>query len=388
MEKVVITGMGVVSANADNKDAFAEACQSGKVGIKECTVFNTDGLMTPYFGQADSIQGEDRFCALLQKSAEEMMRDAKVDKKYIASLGSGCRMFFGTLLYSSDAYYRHSISKQQDEPDSYIAHMNDYSIYAKDLLGVKGTVTVVSSACASGTTAAGMALDYIRNGICDCAVVGGVDALSIIAAYGFHALKSLSSGICNPYDKERDGINIGECGAFFLFESLTSAKKRNAKIYCEAAGYAIGNDAYHITSPEPDGKGACHTMKAAMEDAGITPSDIDYVNGHGTGTRINDAMETKAIDKLMEGRPVSVSSTKSTIGHCMGAAGAIELASIILSMQGRKYIPMPRLSSRIEGNFEMSAQTYDLGIEYAISNSFAFAGNSASIVIKNAGGGA
>lgn len=381
----MITGMGVVCANADNKTEFADACFSGKVGIKECTAFNTEGLLTPYFGQVDSVQGEDRFHALLQKSAEEMMSDAKIDREYIASMGSRCRMFFGTLLYGADAYYKHNVSKSQGIPNTHLAHINDFSVYAKDILGVKGTVTVISSACASGTTAAGMALDYIRNGICDCAVVGGVDALSIVTACGFHSLKSLSSGICNPYDNGRDGINIGECGVFFLFESLASARKRNAKIYCEAVGYAIGNDAYHITSPEPDGEGAYRTMKAAIEDAGIKPSDIDYINGHGTGTLLNDAMETKAIEKLMEGRAVPLSSTKSMIGHCMGASGAIELASMILSMQNGKYIPMPGLSAKMEGNVEMSAQSYGLEIDYAMSNSFAFAGNSASIVIKKCG---
>lgn len=382
MERVVITGMGVVCSNADNKTEFADACFSGRVGIKKCTAFDTNGLLTPYFGQADNIDDNNRFYSLMKRSAEEMLSDAAVDKEYISSLGSRCRMFFGTLLYSSDAYYSHSMSKLGDKNDPFLAHMNDFSGYAKEITGVKGTVTISSSACAAGTTAAGMALDYIRNGLCDCAVVGGVDALSVIAAYGFNALKSLSGGICSPYDVDRDGINIGECGAFFFFESLSSAKKRNAEIYCEAAGYATGNDAYHITSPEPNGEGAYHTMKAAIEDAQLTADNVDYINGHGTGTPINDSMEIKASERLMGNKKVFLSSTKSLIGHCMGASGAIELTSVILSMQRGKYIPMPDLSDPIKSSVKMYSEPRGLDIDCALSNSFAFAGNSASIVIK------
>jgi 3-oxoacyl-[acyl-carrier-protein] synthase II len=269
--------------------------------------------------------------------------------------------------------------------------MNDFTNYAKEILGVKGASEIISASCASGTTAAGMALDYIRAGLCDCAVVGGVDSLSIVTAYGFNSLKSLSGGVCNPFDEERDGINIGECGALFLFESLEHAQKRNAKIYCEVAGYALGNDAYHITSPEPNGEGAYNTMKAALDDAGIKATDIDYINAHGTGTTINDSMETKAIEKLFAnvGKNIAVSSTKSLIGHCMGASGAVELASIILSMQYKKYIPMPNLKKNILNaeNIQVSNKTFDLNIDYAISNSFAFSGNSAALIVKSFKGG-
>lgn len=389
--RVVITGMGVVCGNGADKNEFAAACFSGKSGIRECTAFNTEGLMTPWFGQAEGIQEENRFYSLLKSSAEEMMADAKADRTYIASQGRSCRMFFGSLLYSSDAYYGHSRAKQRQEEDDFLAHMNDYSSYAREITGVKGQVMVSSAACASGTTAAGMALDYIRSGLCDCAVVGGADALSVIAAYGFHSLKSLSHGICNPYDAGRDGISIGECGAFFFFESLEHALARGADICCEVTGYALGNDAYHMTSPEPDGSGAYRTMQAAVEDAGITASEIDYINGHGTGTRINDDMETKAVERLLSetDKKVALSSTKSMVGHCMGASGAVELASVILSMQQGRYIPMPRLQERLTDSEKLllSDRTFDLEIRYALSNSFAFGGNSASIVVKRYTGG-
>lgn len=391
MKRVVITGIGVVCGNAGNKEEFAQAVFFGKSGIKKCAVFDTNGLLTPYFGQADSIEDKNRFYVLLKKSADEMMTDAKISMEYLSSLGRKCRMFLGSLLYSSDAYYTHSKAKREHKECDSLAHMNDYSAYAKKITGVQGEVFISSAACASGTAAAGMALDFIRNGICDCAVVGGVDSLSIIAAYGFNALKSLSRGVCNPYDMNRDGINLGECGAFLFLESLGHALARNANIYCELTGYALGNDAYHITSPEPNGIGAYNTMLSAVNDAGILAGDIDYINGHGTGTQINDSMEIKAAEKLIAGtdKKILLSSTKSMIGHCMGASGVVELISVILSMQYGKYIPLPNLKNTIgdSDNIKTSDKTFDTDIEYSLSNSFAFAGNSASVVVKKYHGG-
>lgn len=389
--RVVITGIGVVSGNGDNQIDFENACIKGKSGIKKCTAFSTEGLCTPYFGQADIAQNENRFLALLKKSAEEMMTDAGICKEAFSAMGNDCRMFLGSLLYSSDAYYHHSLAKQKGEDEDTLAHMNDYSSFAREVTGVRGPVQVSSAACASGTTSVGMALEYIRSGVCSCAVIGGVDSLSIIAAYGFHALKSMSESICNPYDQNRDGINIGECGAFMFLETLEHAEKRGAKIYCEVAGYALGNDAYHITSPEPEGNGAYITMKAALKDAGIDPKELDYINGHGTGTRINDDMELKAIERLCaeQKKVIPVSSTKALTGHCMGASGTIELASVIFAMRKKKYLPMPNLKEKLTDSEKviLEAEAFDLDIKYALSNSFAFAGNSASIVIAQYNGG-
>ena len=391
MSKVVITGMGVVCGNAKNQNEFAASCFQGTQGIKNCTSFNTKGLSTPFFGEIENLDGDNRFFSILKKSAESMMTDAQICRDDIISWGKKCRMFLGTLIFSSDYFYRHSLAKKDGKADNFIAHMNDFTTCAKKILGVKGAAEIISASCASGTTAAGMALDYMRAGLCDCAIVGGVDSLSIVTAYGFNSLKSLSGGICNPFDEDRDGINIGECGALFLFESLEHAQKRNAKIYCEVIGYAIKNDAYHITSPESNGEGAYRTMKAVLDDAQIKPTDIDYINAHGTGTIINDDMETNAVEKLFGkcGKNIGVSSTKSLVGHCMGASGAIELVSIILSMKNKKYIPMPNLKKNIlnSANLKVSNKTFDLNIDCAISNSFAFSGNSAALVVKNFKGG-
>lgn len=386
-QRVVITGMGIVCANAGNSKEFAKALFEGKSGIRTCHAFDTTGLSTDCFGEVSALQAKNRFTELLEKSTKEMMDSAGVTSSMINRWGRNCRMFFGTLIFSSDYFYRHSLAKCKEQPaDDEIARINEYTDYAKELTGVRGNVNVISASCASGTTAIGMAFDYLRSGLCESAVAGGVDSLSLVTAYGFNALKNMSSSVCNPFDQTRDGITIGECGAMFLFETLEHAKARGAKIIGEIAGYAIGNDAYHITSPEPHGNGAYHTMQEALADAGITASDIDYINAHGTGTLINDDMELKAIERLLENtdHTVSVSSTKALLGHCMGASGAIELASILLSIKEEKYIPMPNLQKSIVQNkqIRMMSNTSSLWINYALSNSFAFGGNSAAIVVK------
>lgn len=388
MKRVVITGIGAVCGNASNKDELYDACVNGVSGIGRCSAFSAEGLLTDQFGENTKIDPKNRLKELISISCGEMLADCGYSSEDISEMGGRCRLFYGTLLSTADSYYTHSLNKAAGfSCGSGLADMNNYAAYAKELLGIRGGMSVSSAACASGTTAVGMAFDYVRNGICETAVAGGADPLTIIAAYGFNALKSLSSNICNPYDEDRDGINIGECGAFFFVESLEHAIKRGAKIYCEICGYGLGNDAYHITSPAPDGSGAYAAMMSAINDGGISAEDIDYINGHGTGTAINDSMEIKAVAKLLENsskRP-ALSSTKALIGHCMGSSGAIELASVIMAMRHGKYIPMPRLKNPIntDGRIFISDSTCDMDIRYALSNSFAFAGNSASVLIKS-----
>ncbi len=398
MNRAVITGIGLICSNAENKKEFAETCFSGRVGMKECKTFTTAGLTTPFFGETcdkysldapydKNSLTDNRYYCMLEKSLREMMTDADIDRDYVSSLGKSCRMFFGTFIYTAEARNLRRRARKIGEVDNSIAFVNDYSAFAKKIVGVKGTVTTVTTACSSSSAAVGMTFDYIRHGICDCAIVVGVDNLSIDDAYGFHALRLLSNGICNPFDKNRDGINIGEGSVAFFIESLEHAKARQAKIYCELVGYALGNDAYHIVSPEPSGKSACNVMKNALDDAKISISAVDYINAHGTGTILNDSMELKAIEKLMADtdKKIWVSSTKSMIGHCMGAAGAIEIASVILSMNHKKYIPMPNLKNPIEHSEKicMSSETFPLEINYALSNNFAFAGNNSALVLKN-----
>jgi len=386
MDKVVITAAGVVCGNAGSMKEFEEALLDGKSGIKQCTAFNTAGLAAARFGQADGITNEGRFFALMERAASDMMQDARLTKEAVAAFGGRCRLFMGTLLYNTEACLCHVQAKMQGETDSYLAHVNDFSQRIRELTGVRGSVTVCSSACASGTTAAGMAFDYIRNGLCDCAIVGGVDALSYITACGFNALQALSSSQCKPYCADRDGITIGEGGAFFFVETETQAKRRGAKPYAEIAGYAIGNDAYHATSPDPTGAGAYRTMSAALADAGWKGGEIDYIDGHGTGSLINDDMEVKAIDRLLKcsGKTVQLVSTKALIGHCMGASGALELASVLAAMKAGRTVPQAQLADPmpVPQTIRLCRESVPEPVRRALSCSFAFAGNSAALAVQ------
>ena len=362
MNRVVITGMGVLCGE-----------------IKPCTVYDTSGLVTDKFGEIDGLDRNNRLYDIIRRTVGDMLTDAGLSAGDISAYVGDCRMFFGTLLARDNAFLEHSRTGADT-----LAMMNEFAVYAAGLAGVRGAVDISSASCAAGTTALGMAFDFIRNGLCSCAVAGGAEELTQIAGYGFNCLRSLSRDVCNPYDVKRDGINIGEGGAFFMLEELGHAKARDAKIYCEILGFASGNDAYHATSPEPTGEEAYHLMKNALSDAGLSAEDIDYINGHGTGTVLNDTMETNALKKLYENaeKKPFVSSSKARYGHCMGASGAVELADVIRSMHSGDPIVMPNLTEPLDC-CEMYNAPESVDMEFAMSNSFGFAGNSASIIIRS-----
>lgn len=361
MNRVAVTGMGSLSGE-----------------IKPCTVYDASVLSTDKFGGIDGLDRENRLYDIIRRTVGEMLTDSGLDRTDISAFGADCRMFFGTLFARDNAFLEHS----RTGADS-LAMMNEFAVYAAELAGVRGSIDISSASCAAGTTALGMAFDFIRNGLCKCAVVGGAEELAPMGGYGFNCLKALSNDVCNPYDTDRDGINIGEGGAFFMLETLESARARKAKIYCEIIGFSTGNDAYHPTSPEPTGEEAYHLMLNALDDAGISAEKLDYINGHGTGTMLNDSMETNAMKKLYDGaeRKPFLSSTKALVGHCMGASGSVEFASVLRSMQSGEPIVMPRLRKPLECP-EMLSAPEKIDIKYAMSNSFGFAGNSASIVVR------
>lgn len=392
--RVVITGMCVTAGNGKDKEEFCASLLSGKSGIRKCSVFPTEELRTPWFGEieekliyeASSWSEQDRMEALMGMTLPHLYADASCTKEELKAMGSRACICVGSLLGHIGrlmAYAREEAGGQKEE--RWLGHCMDYIAWLKKNSGVTGGCYIDSAACASGTTAAGMAYDFIRNGIYDAALVGGADPLTEVAAWGFHALQSLSTGICRPFDQERDGINIGEGAAFFLFETPESAKRRNAEIYAEVLGYGLNNDAYHATSPDPSGAGAGASMREALSSAGIAPEQIDYINAHGTGTKINDAMECRAIREVFKehAKDLAVNTTKALVGHCMGASGAVELSAVLLSMQKGLCAPMPGLRHPMEerGEVCLKAEGEERSIQYALSNSFAFAGNTASLLI-------
>lgn len=252
--------------------------------------------------------------------------------------------------------------------------------FLAELLGISPLNFSVSTACSSGAKAVASAARLIRHGICDAAIVGGVDSLCEMTVSGFSALESISDTVCNPFSRNRCGINIGEAAAFFLM-TRTEQKVR-------LAGVGESSDAYHISSPKPDGEGAIRAMEEALQKANIHPFDIDYINLHGTATIKNDEMESLAVNSIF-GNETLCSSTKPFTGHTLGAAGAIELAFCVLSMRNKQAkVNLP--VHLYDGEYDQGLARLNLvkendvrNVRYALSNSFAFGGSNISLIVEN-----
>ena len=258
----------------------------------------------------------------------------------------------------------------------------------KQRYGVRGPVSTISTACAAGTNSVGRAFDYIQSGRCNTVIAGGVDIFTDHSMSGFNILGAISKDKCRPFDTARDGIILGDGGAFFVMEELETALARRAPVMAELLGYSTLNEAYHPTSPKPDGSMALRVMREALRYSGVDASEIGYINAHGTGTPANDSMEWKAIKELFGGGGGYVSSIKSMVGHTLGAAGSVELLASILGLQGGYIPPTVNIRETICSDGEAGGltlvrdQPVFADYDHSISNSFGFAGNMAAIVVK------
>ena len=257
-------------------------------------------------------------------------------------------------------------------------------IDAFEAFGISAPCQIIANACASGTNAIGHAFECVRSGKCDRILTGGYDALSELVFVGFDSLQASTPEKCRPFDRDRSGMVLGEGAAILALENFEAAQARGAKILAEITGYGISTDNHHLTQPDPSGSGPRRAMEQALQRANRTPAEVDYINAHGTATAFNDAAEGKAIRDLFGNVPVS--STKSMIGHSLGAAGAIEAIICLLALQEQL------LPANI--NFRTSDEALDLDIvanEYrparsdvVLSNSFGFGGTNASILLEKA----
>lgn len=393
-KRVVVTGIGILSSNGLNREQVFANCAEGVNGLVKCTLFDGKKMKTAYVGQiqdetipylTNHVQDKERIQFILDRIIDEAMIDAAITKEEISKLGIRASVSFATSLAANgriSGFVEEKKREGQANPE-WLIQIPAFTSYIKHRCGVQGSCYTTMSACAAGSTAAGIAFDLIQEEKADVVLVGGADPLTEFSCVGFHVLKSLSSTKCKPFDEERDGINIGEGGAFFVVESLDHAKSRNAKIYGEIVGYGLNNDAYHITSPDPEGFGALESMRAASKN--ISLDEVDYINAHGTGTRLNDEMESKVINKLFHnrGKDLCVSSTKSMIGHCLGAAGAIEMAITLMTLKYGIVTPTIRMEHPMQAcqKFDYVTEKCSRNIRYALSNSFAFAGNTASLLL-------
>jgi 3-oxoacyl-[acyl-carrier-protein] synthase-1 len=252
-----------------------------------------------------------------------------------------------------------------------------------DHIGVKDYVTTISTACSSAANAIMLGCRMIKHGMLDRAIVGGVDSLSKFTFNGFNTLMILDKEWCKPFDENRKGLNLGEAGAFIVIESEASLKKRNGKALARVAGYANANDAYHQTASSPDGFGAIMAIRQSLEMSGLQPSQIDYINMHGTGTPNNDQSESKAAITVFGDSLPKFSSTKAYTGHTLAAAAGVEAVISVLSLQNNKIFPNLNFTTPIaEFGLVPVTQVADHKMKNILSNSFGFGGNCSSVIFS------
>lgn len=361
--RVVITGMGIVSPIGIGLEHFWEAVRTERCGIGPITRFDASLLPCRVAGEIKNYRGEDYFdkrvvqrTALFSQFAmiagQEAWKDAGLDS-YSLDDPNRCSVLLGNgiggLEIDDEAH-----GKLYEKGPSKIPAMTIPKMIANEaagnlsmLLGIRGSAHTVLTACASGTDAVGFALDRIRAGRADIVLSGGTEStVTIYGIGGFCQIKALSTNFnetperaSRPFDKDRDGFVMGEGAGILVLEELEHARRRGAKIYAELAGYGATADAYHLTAPSPDGEGAVRAIRLALNDAGLDPTQVDYINAHGTSTPTNDPVETLAIKTAFESHAsrLAVSSTKGMTGHALGAAGGIEAIVSALAVRDGFY---------------------------------------------------
>ncbi len=398
-ETIVVTGIGVISPVGNSSEEFARSIINGVNGSRAITRFDvSDPFYVSQSGATVTIPEHEleepdpsKIFAIALRSAEEALSQAKIPADFYNPYRVGISI--GTSHGGN-----HALIKFLKQQMQLIEGNTDYNLLLSTSPSIAGMLSAhlhfggpvhtISTACSSGTTSVGYAIELLRNDDVDAMLAGGADLFSELTFSGFNCLKALSPNGCKPLTENRTGLMLGEGAAMFVLERKTAAVERGAKIWAEIPGYAISNEAYHETAPDPSGLNAYAVMKAALKDAKITVDDIDYINMHGTGTRANDPMELQAVKKLFANRlsHIKISSTKSMIGHALGAAGSLELAATILCMNQNVLPPTINFDQPIAGFEQIDMipnQSIEKEIRYALSNSFAFAGHLASIVIKN-----
>ena len=413
MKRVVITGMGIVAPNGTGLEYAWKNVVGGVSGIRKIDLFDASDLPCQIAGvpvvgtepgqyNPDSIidpreqRKLDRSMIYGMVAADEAVRDAGLidydgDKERVGvSIGSG--------IGGMSTIYETCVELHENGPRHVspffipkgIINMTAGNVSIK--YGFKGPNLAVVTACATSAHSIGEAVRLIKYGDADIMIAGGAEgAVCKIGVAGFTAMRALSTrnddptAASRPWDKGRDGFVMSEGAGILVLEEYEHAVARGAKIYAEVAGYGLSGDAYHITAPAPGGEGGLRAMRAALADAGLQPSDVDYINAHGTSTGLGDIGELEAVKTLFGGTNACMSSTKSTTGHLLGAAGGVEAIFCALAIRDGIVPPTINLTDPVDevGDFNLVpnvAQKREVNV--AVSNSFGFGGTNASLVIK------
>ena len=404
--RVVVTGLGAVTPIGNNVDDFWASVKAGKIGFDHITKFDTTDYKCHIAAELKDFNPQDfmdrkaakrmePFSQYAVAAAKQAIDDSGLDIEKEDPYMVGCAI--GSGIGSLQAMERETQKLYEKGPNRVnpllvplmICNMAAGNVSIQ--VGLKGKSINDVTACATGTNTIGEAYRSIQYGEADVMVAGGTEgSVCPIGIAGFTALTALSTvddpAKCSlPFDKNRSGFVMGEGAGVVILEELEHAKARGAKIYAEVVGYGCSSDAYHITSPQEDGAGAARAMTNAMSDAGVTPADVKYINAHGTGTHHNDLFETRAIKLAFgdEAANLKINSTKSMIGHLLGAAGAVEFITCVKEIQDgfiHKTVGYETPDEEIDLNY--CKDSYEEPVEYALSNSLGFGGHNASILLK------
>ena len=398
---MVITGLGVVSPLAVGVPDNATGFRSGRVAFREVDFFDVSRQRVRTAGVADvpeSFAGTSRRAWTRMDRGTRLATMAASEALASAGLCRGGEMpaMIGTSAAAmpiGEAYFKAAVAGVADRRRQ-LQRVESYQVQRQlggmlDALGVRGRMRIISNACASGANAVGQAFQWVRTGRAERVLAGGYDALCQLVFAGFDSLQALSpSGIPRPFDAARDGLALGEGAAFMIVESADAAAARGAKVWAEVSGYAAGTDVHHLTQPHPEGDAALATMTAACAMAGLEPAQIDYLNSHGTGTPLNDVAEARAIGRWAGGAVagVKVSSTKSSIGHLLGGAGAVESAICLMAIDGQWLPPnvnVREVDPAVE--FDLVRKPREADVGRVLTNSFGFGGANATLVFEKEG---
>lgn len=407
-QRVVITGIGIISPIGTGREVYWDALKAGVNGIGPVTLFDASEFATQMAGEVKDFEPEkyidkkeakrmDRFSQFAVSAAVMAAADAGISTENVNAQRMGVILGNGIGGISTlEKEHQKLLEKGPGRVSPFLVPMMIVNLAAGNVaiaLGAQGPNTTVVTACASATNAMGDAMHLLQRGDADVVFTGGCEAsISPMGFAGFCTMKAMSTRnddpgkASRPFTVDRDGFVMGEGAAVLVFETLEHAQKRGAKIYGEVAGFGMTCDAYHITSPAPGGEGAARSMQLALNDAGMKPEDVDYINAHGTSTPYNDKNETAAIKSTFgdHAYKLCVNSTKSMTGHLLGASGAIEAVACLMSINEdfvhptiNHDTPDPELDLDYVPNVGKAKV-----VRAALSNSLGFGGHNASIIFK------
>ncbi len=394
-KRVAVTGVAIFCSIGKSVEEFTQSLKNGKTGIGPITLFDPSKYPCKIGAEIRDYEPEkflekkelkkisrtDQFALI---ASEEAVKASGIPSYPAEELGV-CLGAGAGGMFEAETYHREILLKGKSRPSLIWSFIPSFTTdRVAERFGFSGPKFTITTACSSSATAIGYGADLIRSGRCKAVLCGGSEALSELTFGGFNSLRAMDPSPCKPFDRKRAGMSLGEGAGILILEDLDEALKRGARIYAEFLGYGIGGEAYHITAPEPTGMREARIMREAIEEARIAIDEVDYINAHGTGTPLNDKVETLSIKNVFGERAhsIPISSIKSSVGHCLGSAGAIEAITSILSII-YQFVPPTLHHEKGDEDCDLDyvpGKSREMKVEVVLSNSFAFGGNCTTLV--------